>query len=305
MHTVTDYSVPSADGIHTLSGVIYKPQSEIKGLFHLVHGMTEYIGRYDPLMSFLADAGYLVFGYDHLGHGKTARDESELGFIAHKDGWRYLVEDVIRFEDAVQKEYPDLSLVLMGHSMGSFIVRLAAEKPEFRGTKLIVCGTGGPNPAAPVGLLICDVMRLLFGEKHISPLVESVAFGAYNRQFEGLSPYDWLTKDRAVIARYEKDPFCTFHFTVSAMHDLVELNARCNKRKWFSAFRKDLPVLLIAGDRDPVGNYGKGVTAVYDRLKGAGVRDVTLRLYENCRHEIHNDTCKDEMFADIHSFIST
>ncbi len=302
MYTVNEYCVPSSDGIHQLKGVVYKPTGEIKGLFHLVHGMTEYIGRYDALLCHLADEGYLAFGYDHLGHGKTADNDDELGFIAHKDGWRLLVQDVSAFENAVRKEYPNLPLVLMGHSMGSFIVRLAVEEMETKPDKLIICGTGGPNPASPAGLMLSKIIRLFCGEKHVSPLIEKMAFGSYNKQFEGNTPHDWLTKDRNVIAAYEKDRFCTFHFTVSAMHDLISLNYFANKSAWFKNFPCDLPVLLIAGDMDPVGNYGKGVTAVYDRLKAQGVRSVELKLYENCRHEIHNDTCREEVFEKISAF---
>ncbi len=303
MYTVNEFKVPSSDGIHTLSGKIYRPKGEIRGLFHVVHGMTEYIDRYEPLFAFMANAGYVTFGYDNLGHGMTAEDYSELGFIAHKDGHKKLVRDVNVFEEAVKKEYPNLPLFLMGHSMGSFIVRIAAnEKTDLKG--LIICGTGGPNPASPAGLLITDILRKIYGEKHVSPLVEKIAFGTYNRRFEGLSKYDWLTKDRTIITKYEHDKYCTFHFTVSAMHDLVKLNTDANRKDWFKNYPKDLPTLIVSGEDDPVGNYGKGVKTVYNNLKKASVSDVSLRIYENCRHEIQNDTCKDEMFNELLNFLN-
>ena len=295
--------VQSTDNIHTLKGIIYIPEGDIKGIFHLVHGMCEYIERYAHIFAALAERGYVCCGYDNLGHGKTARDLNELGFIAHRDGWKYLVRDVKAFEDAVKKMYAGKPLYLMGHSMGSFISRIAAENYGDEIEKFIICGTGGPNPAAPFGLLATDIIGLIRGEKHRSKLVNMLAFGAYNKRFDGDSDFEWITKDRDIITKYEGDKFCNFKFTVSAMHDLVKLNQLANRPAWFRNMRKDLPVLLISGTDDPVGDYGKGVTRVYERLKAEGLEDVNLKLYDGCRHEIHNDTCKDEVIKDIMEFI--
>ena len=302
---IQSFDVLSSDRIHTLKGVLVIPEGEIKGIFHLVHGMCEYIGRYDALFSALANEGYLCCGYDHLGHGKTACGPEELGFIAHRDGWKILVNDVEVFERAVTQQYPGKPVFLMGHSMGSFIVRLAAETLGDRIEKLIICGTGGPNPASPAGLLAADLVRLFKGEKHRSTLINQLAFGAYNKRFEGNTDYEWLTNDRAVINRYIADPFCHYLFTVSGMHDLVKLNARSNRAKWADSFRKDLPILLISGRDDPVGDYGKGVETVYRKLRAAGHTAVTLKLYDGCRHEIHNDRCREEMLRDLLQFIES
>ena len=301
-YEIKSIEVQSTDNIHTLKGLIYIPEGEIKGIFHLVHGMCEYIGRYAHIFAALAERGYVCCGYDNLGHGKTARDENELGFIAHRDGWKYLVRDVKAFEDAVKKIYPDIPLCLMGHSMGSFIARIAAENYGDGIERFIICGTGGPNPAAPFGLLATDIMRLLNGEKHRSKLVNKLAFSAYNKRFEGDSEFEWITTDREVINKYAADKYCNFKFTVSAMHDLVKLNQLANRPAWFKNIRKDLPILLISGSDDPVGAYGKGVTRVYNKLKAAGVKDVTLKLYNGCRHEIHNDSCKNQVINDISEF---
>ena len=215
--------VKSTDNIHTLRGKIFIPNGEIKGLFHLVHGMTEYIDRYDHLFSFLAENGFVAFGYDHLGHGKTAENDDELGFIAHKDGWKYLVNDVVTFTRAVKKIYPDTPTVLMGHSMGSFIARLVAESYVAEYDKFIFCGTSGPNPASSAGLLLVKIIKAFKGEKHKSNLIQNIAFGGYNKGFDGDTPYEWLTTDREVINKYAADKYCTFRFTVSAMGDLMNL----------------------------------------------------------------------------------
>ena len=294
--------VKSTDNIHTLRGKIYVPNGEIKGLFHLVHGMTEYIDRYDHLFSFLAENGFVAFGYDHLGHGKTAESDDELGFIAHKDGWKYLVNDVVTFTKAVKKIYPETPTALMGHSMGSFIARLVAESYAAEYDKFIFCGTSGPNPASSAGLLLVKIIKAFKGEKHKSNLIQNIAFGSYNNGFQGDTPYEWLTNDREIINKYAADKYCTFRFTVSAMGDLMNLLSKCNRGAWFKSLDGTKPILLIAGDKDPVGNYGKGVKAVYEKLIKNG-KKCDIKLYENCRHEIHNDICKDEMFSDILKFI--
>lgn len=295
--------VNSNDNIHTLTGKVYIPKGEIKGLFQIVHGMTEYIDRYDHLLSFLVQNGYVAFGFDHLGHGKTARNDEELGFIAHKDGWKYLIHDCVSYAKAVKEMFPDKPLYLMGHSMGSFITRLAIlHSPELY-SKFIICGTSGPNPLSSSGLMLTKFLRFTRGEKYVSKMIHNIAFGSYNKHFEKITDYEWLTKDREVITHYSNDKYCTFKFTVSAMTDLMKLLSKSNCGDWFKSVPKQLPIFIISGADDPVGNYGKGIAAVYNKLKAQNCT-VQMKLYKNCRHEIHNDSCKDEMFADILNFLA-
>ena len=302
MFTVLEKRVLSSDGVHELIGKIYLPEGERKGYFHLVHGMDEYIGRYENTCAFLAEQGYIVFAYDHLGHGATGLADNSLGFFASKDGWRLLVKDVKVFADAVRAEYGDLPYYLMGHSMGSFVVRLTTVM-EGAPDKLIIMGTGGPNPAAGAGIAMAKCLRAIKGEKGVSKPLLGMAFGAYNARFkEEKDRVAWLTKNKKVRENYKKDPLCTFPFTVSAMEDLVTLNKKCNTKAHFDAFPKTLPTLFVSGTEDPVGDYGKGVTFAAEELTKRGCK-VTKKLYENCRHEILNDTCRDEVLADILAFI--
>lgn len=303
MIKVIDKEVLSSDKVHYLKGKIYIPEGQAKGFLHVVHGMTEYIGRYDGFMREMAEDGYITFGYDHLGHGYTAADDSELGFIAHEDGWQRLIDDVFIYGNTIRKAMDsDLPFTLMGHSMGSFIVRLCAAKYH-NYDKLIVMGTGGPNPAAGAGIAVTAVMKKLKGERSISPLVYKMAFGTYNRRFvDEKDPYAWLSTVKKTRDLYRVDKYCTFRFTVSAMQDLIRLNKGCNEKTWFAKMDKAKPILLVSGGEDPVGEYGKGVTAVYHGLKNAGA-DVQLKLYDGCRHEILNDVCRDEVIADLKRFI--
>ncbi len=299
-------SVGSSDGIHTLAGVVYIPDGEIKGIYHIVHGMTEHIGRYNRIMTEMCESGYLCIGYDNLGHGYTARNESELGYIADKRGWELLAKDVKVFSDEIRAQYgKELPYYLMGHSMGSFIVRLATERfvtPD----KLIIMGTGGPNGAAGAGLAVIALIKLFKGGHHISKLVDDLAFGSYNKKFIAKgesSTSSWLTTDDTVRKKYWDDPFCSFKFSVSAMGDLIRLMKYSNRGKWFKAIDASLPILLLSGEEDPVGNYGKGVIYVGEKLKKNGKRAEYI-LYKNARHEILNDFTYDEVKADILKFLN-
>ena len=305
-YTKKDYKALSSDGIHYLSGVVYIPDGEAKGFFHIAHGMTEYIARYERIMSDLAEEGYICFGYDHLGHGKTVNDKSELGFIASKKGYDLLCRDIKVFSDAVRAEFdPNQALpyYLMGHSMGSFIVRLATEKYA-RPDKLIVMGTGGANPAAPLGIALISLIKLLYGEKHISKLIYSLAFGGYNTKFkndENASSQSWLSTDLEIRKKYMLDDYCTFKFTVSAMGDLMRLLKYCNRGAWYKNMPK-IPILLVSGEDDPVGNYGKGIREVEKKLKARGHNAQSI-LYSGARHEILNDFTYDEVKKDILTFL--
>ena len=303
MVQIIDKKVLSSDGIHQLAGKVYVPDGDIKGIFQVVHGMTEHIERYHEFMQEIAENGYVVFAYDHLGHGHTAVDRSELGFIAHENGWKYLVDDVNRFAEEVRAEFgAELPYYLMGHSMGSFIVRLAAEKFDMD-SKLIVMGTGGPNSSIGLAITTVKLIKKIKGERHISKTIEKLVFGTYNKKFGGDDPYGWLSTIEQEKIDYANDPLCTFRFTASAMEDLLHLAKESNSKRWFSSCVTKKPILLISGADDPVGDYGKGVKAVHDRLKANGA-DVKFKLYANCRHEILNDVCSKKVKKDILEFIS-
>lgn len=298
------FTALSSDGVHTLKGVVYLPNGEARGLFHVVHGMTEHIDRYDRFLSDIADAGFIAFGYNHLGHKDTVND-SELGYIANENGYELLARDVKVFSDAVRVEFgkKDMPYYLMGHSMGSFVVRYAATK-YVNPTKLIVMGTGGPNPAAGIGLSLISMIKKIKGEKHISGLIDNIAFGSYNKKFGEDDPADpkkWLTNDTEIRRIYYADKYCMFKFTVSAMGDLIKLIKLTNSKDWFKNISSEMPILLVSGEEDPVGNYGKGVRKVEDKLKQS-CKDVTSVLYSGARHEILNDFTYDSVKIDILSF---
>lgn len=296
-------TAPSTDRIHTLSGVAFIPDGEICGILQIIHGMTEYIMRYEGFMREMAEHGFLCFGYDQLGHGSTAKDDSELGFIAHEDGWKYLVEDTAVFPRIIKKEYgEELPYILLGHSMGSFTARLSAEKFNMH-DKLIIMGTGGPNPAVDVGIKLCREKKHIKGEFHKSKLINNLAFGAYNKKFGYDDKHNWLSNIESVRAAYASDRLCNFDFTVSAMEDLFRLTKYSNREKWFSSCVTEKPILILSGEDDPVGDYGMGPEIIHRLLESSGA-NVRLILYKGCRHELLNDICREKVISDILEFIS-
>jgi len=301
-YIITEKEVLSSDGVHTLYGKVYIPEGEVRALFQVVHGMTEHIGRYHEFMAFLAENGFAVFAHDHMGHGKTGTEAGELGFIAEEGGHKILIEDVRTFAEAVKADFPGKKHVLMGHSMGSFIVRHYAARYGCELSGLVLMGTGGPNPAAKIGINVAKAIKKKHGAHHVSNLIYKLAFGGYNARTENSDPYDWLSVNKENIEKYNADELCGFPFTVSAMQDLITLTARCNTEAWAKAMPKELPVYLVAGSEDPVGAYGEGVKQVGFMLHRAGVEYAKVKLYRGYRHEILNEACFSEVCGDILAF---
>ncbi|MBQ3490174.1 MAG: lysophospholipase [Clostridia bacterium] len=297
--------IPSSDGIHTLRGMIYLPEAP-KGILQIVHGMAEHIGRYEAFMVYLAENGWIACGHDHLGHGKTAENDEELGFFAEKNGYLTVCEDTFAFGKAVKELYPSLPLILLGHSMGSFIVRHTVRLHPDACKALIIMGTGGKNPLSSFGLALSSAICAIRGKKHISKLVLGAAFSSYNKRTgANIDSFAWLSRDEKEIEKHDADKYCTFHFTVSAMHDLIKMQSLVNQKAWYENIRKDLPIFIVSGAEDPVGNYGKGVEEVYASLIAEGITDVTRKIYPDMRHEILNELDRETVYEDILSFISS
>ncbi len=294
---------PSADGINQVTGWIYIPEGTPRGIVQISHGMCEYFQRYHRFITDMVAEGFVVCGNDHIGHGSSSRPEN-YGYFGEKNGWRYLVADLHQMTALVRKEYPQLPYFLFGHSMGSFIARLYLARYGRELDGAIICGTGGANPLAPLGVLVCSATAWFRGGRHRSPTLDRMLFGSFNKKCHPQrTDKDWLTRDEAVVDRYLQDPLCSFSFTVCGYRDLSRLSMLANRRAWFRAVPKDLPVLLIAGDKDPVGNYGKGVRQVFHRLRKAGVKDLSLQLYPDARHELFNERNYDVVYKDVRQWV--
>ncbi len=294
----------SANGASQVAYRMDEPTTgPFRGVVLVCHGMCEYIGRYDAFFDALCRAGFVAAGHDQIGHGATAQRPEQLGYFAERDGWLCLVEDVQTMAGQIRRRYPDLPLVLFGHSMGSFIARETLRRYGDTYDGAVICGTAGPNPAAALGVALARLDAALFGGRHRSRVLNHLAFSGYNRRFEGRTPFDWLTRDRTIVDRYVADPFCNFVFTASGFGDLFTLLRRVSRRDWAYCLPRRLPMLLIAGDMDPVGGYGRGVRRVEARLRAAGCIDVMLRLYPGARHEVLNEINREEVFGDVMNFL--
>lgn len=298
---ITERRIPSSDGEHELYCRVYAPDGEIKGLFHVAHGMTEHIRRdgYDTFMRVMAENGYLCFGYDHLGHGLTVKDESELGYVGD---WQFLVKDVQNVSKLMKKEYGEsLPCFLLGHSMGSFICRCAANPRIW--DKAVFMGTGGPIAGSKLALKLIRSKIKKNGGHAVSPEITKLIFGSYCKRFKDENDrISWLSSKKDVREAYRTDSLCGFSFTLNGYYALIRLQSLCNSNMWFKRLSSDLPVLLVSGSEDPVGNYGKGVEKVNKSLI-KNSKNVQMKLYEGCRHEILNDVCREEVINDILAFI--
>lgn len=291
---------PSSNEKDTVKGYFFSCETgEPKAIVQISHGMCEYICRYRDFAAFMAQNGYIVCGNDHLGHGATSGTGTD-GYFGEKDGRRFVLQDLHRMNGIACKKYPGLPLILLGHSMGSFFARMYAVTYPETLDALIIMGTGGPVAIAGVGIALTEFLSRVCGAKHRSNLINNMAFGQYCKRIESPeTPYDWIARDRSIVRAYAADPKCTFVFTVSAFHELMCMTRDVNKKDWARKVDRHLPVALFSGAMDPVGDYGKGVQTVYNMLKSAGVEDLEMHLYEGARHEVLNETNRDEVYADI------
>lgn len=303
----SEITYPSADGKHTVYAEIHKPPEgvAVRGIVQLSHGMVDYVGRYHALAEALCAGGWIFAGNCHLGHGKTAGKDEDLGFFADQGGVELVLRDLHAMNRMLRASYPGLPLVVFGHSMGSFLARLYVEKYPHGVSGLIIHGTGGANPLVGFGKALGATVQFFRGARHRSCLISALAFGGYNRRFDkSEGSHAWLTRDTQALVPYRDDKYANFTFTVSAYRDLFRMVEACNSRAWFANYRKDLPTLIVSGDMDPVGNYGKGVEYVYKHLLLAGCSRVTLKMYPGARHELFNETNRQEVFSDILSWLN-
>lgn len=299
------FTFPSSDGIHDLHAEIYAPTDKAPvGVVQLSHGMADYVARYDELAKFLATNGFVFAGHCHLGHGGSVKDKRELGFFGKKDGSELVIRDLGRMNAILRERYVGLPIYLLGHSMGSFIARIYTARYPGTLDGLIIHGTGGPNKALSFGKALVRVMSLFCGKRHRSALVRRLCSKGYNSKFpkeEGNNA--WLTRDTEIALAKSKDEYANFTFTLSAYADLFRFVGGANSEKWFNDYPKDLPTLVVSGDMDPVGGFGSGVMTVYDKLIAGGARDVKLKLYEGARHELFNESNRQEVFSDLYAWL--
>lgn len=287
-----------------IHGVKWLPESgECRAVLQIAHGMIEYIERYEEFASYMAERGYLVVGHDHLGHGGSVADKEDWGYIAKKDGGRIMAEDMHTLRSMTEKENPGKPYFMLGHSMGSYLLRkYIAEYGRGLAGALLV-GTGSvPDISTKAGMQVAKCIARCRGWRHRSKLMEGLFFsGPYHKfSLDGKDlKNNWLTKDLEIASKYYVEPRSSFRFTLNGFYTVMQVVYYDNQRENIAKIPKDLPIILLSGVDDPVGNLGKGVRLVEKRLREAGIGDLTCKLYENDRHEILNETDRDAVYRDI------
>lgn len=298
-----DIVFDSRDGETKLHAIRWIPDGEVKGILQIIHGMAEHIERYEHVAEWFCERGILVTGDDHLGHGASVPEGGTYGYFCKSDPATVVVRDVHRLKKITQEAYPGVPYIILGHSMGSFILRNYLFKYGSGIQGAIVCGTGSqPKPVVKFGLMLCGLQSLFLGEKHPAKMINSIAFGDPSKAEPG-HVNDWLCTDYDVVKKYDEDDWCGFLFTVNGFKTLFTLIDRLNNEDNVNKMPKDLPIKIISGAEDTVGNCGPGVTKVYEQYKRIGIKNVECTLYDGLRHEILNEPTREKIFDDVYQWI--
>ena len=295
-----EFRFRSTNNAVDVRAVKYIPDGKPLAVLQIAHGMVEFIDRYDGFAEYLCSKGFLVTGNDHIGHGASVNSEEDWGYFG-EDGNRHVLDDMYELTKIIKKEYPDLPYFLLGHSMGSFYARqyLGEYGNQLKGA--IIKGTGfEPLFKVKSGMALCKTIAAFKGWRHRSDLVNDIAFGSYGKKFEPLrTRADWLSKDETIVDWYVNEPRCSFKFTLNGYYEMFKGIARLHDRNLLAKVPKDLPILVVSGEDDPVGTFGKEVEATVKSLKDAGVKNVEMKLYPGDRHEILNETDKEVVYVDL------
>ncbi len=281
---------------------LFKPKEPlVTASLLLLHGMQEHSGRYIEMARYFCDQGFVVLTYDHAGHGKTAQKEEAQGFFQLNKPAQRLVDDAEFMAHYLAALYPQVPHFVLGHSMGSFILRVLLAQTDLQFAGAIIVGSGGKNPVAGIAKWYLALQNSL------SPRKRSKFFNGFfvklnNSRFKNEPMADstsWLSRSRSNREAFLADPLNGVPFTYNGFYAVVTLNLKATKRSWAKPLLKSLPLLFVSGNQDPIGNFGKGVRQTVENLKKDGFTDITLKLYEGMRHEILNEDIRQQVYEDI------
>ncbi len=297
----THFTYLSQDKHTKIHAIAWAPEGAPVAVLQLCHGMVEYIDRYDAFATFLVQHGYYVVGNDHLGHGESVDGDDRHGYFAHPNGNECVIGDIRSLRRMTAEKFPGLPYFILGHSMGSFLVRQYIETDGAGLAGAIIMGTGSQSGGTlAMGRMLCRIIAAFRGWDYRSDFIDNMAFGSYNKQFEpARTRADWLSKEASSVDAYLNHPWCTFQFTVNGYYHLFCGISAAQDEKAIGQIPKDLPLFLVSGACDPVGGNGAGVTQACASYQKAGMRDVSMKLYDNDRHEILNETDRESVYADL------
>lgn len=302
-----EFYFDSRDNHSRIHAVRWTPDIEnVVAVVQIVHGMSEYVERYEELAAFLTERGYVVTGDDHLGHGKSVPEEGLQGYFCEQDPATVVVRDVHRLKKLTQEMYPGVPYFILGHSMGSFILRNYICRYGSGIDGALIVGTGmQSNALLRFSKVIAAIEGFFRGSKHKSRFIDKGAFGSYNKRIKGAkTDFDWLSRDSDRVDAYIADKDCGFIFTVNGFKTLFELIARVKKQENLLKIPKELPIIFLSGEEDPVGGYGKGVQKAYKSLSDAGLTDLEIKLYPQDRHELLGEPDRKKVMEDIEVWLT-
>lgn len=297
----------SNDGVTNIRAVIWKPTTEVKAIVQISHGMVEYIDRYATFAASLNKRGILVCGNDHLGHGHSVIDTNHLGYFAKKDSDKILVEDLHTLTNIMKEQYANIPIFILGHSMGSFIVRnyINIYSEDIKGACIV--GSGFKSKAVMNFAIVLSYLTQFYhhGWFYRSPLLYKLTNGSFHKKFEEgkENPLCWLTSDMNIINEYRANPLSKFRFTCNGYKTLFVLIKKSCTKKLAKNIRKDLPLLILSGKDDPVGNFGKSIYKLEKFYRKIGIKKISMKLYNGMRHEIINERNNVLPITDIINFI--
>ncbi len=300
-----DFTYASSTGKNELHAAICKPEGSPRGVVHLVHGLAEHTGRYADFMQFLAGKGFVTAGNDHLGHGSSVSDSTELGSFADHDGWDHVVRDTLKFRAILKEQNPELPYIVLGHSMGSFIVRTCLINDADFCSGAILSGTAHPSSALLHGGTAAETVLERMNKNDLDEhALYKNALKKYSERIDNpRTEYDWITRDPEQVEAFLADEKCAFipkkDLFLSLLHGLTLITDPDQIKK----MNRETPILFLSGKEDPVGEYGKGVSRAYDAFCRAGMHNVTLRLYPGGRHEMLHELNRVDVENDILSWI--
>ncbi len=280
---------------------------KVKGVIQIAHGMAETAARYERFAEFMTQNGYIVYINDHRGHGKTAGSVEKLGYLADSDGFEWMAKDVHQLSGIIKKEHSELPLFLYGHSMGSYVTQryVMLFGDELKGA-LLSGSNGKQGPILTIGTIVAKREIKKNGRKVQSDKLNQMSFGGFNKAFRpNRTDFDWLSRDNAEVDKYINDPYCGTVFTSGFFLDLLTGLKKVEKKENIDNVPKNLPILIFSGAQDPCGKNGKGVTRLYNTYKKHGIEDVTLKLYPEARHEVLNETNRDEVVKDVLKWVDS
>lgn len=294
-------TIPSCDGVSNLRLRVWDPADVApRGIVQIVHGMAEHIDRYDEFAQFLVKRGFVVVGHDHIGHGKSVKDLADLGVLPLCGGKEILIADVHTVRLLIQSCYEEVPYFIFGHSMGSFVVRCYVAQHDEGIAGAIISGTGNqPLALSLLGRGVSHAIGMVEGSEHKSAVLENLIIGSFSLPFyEESSKNAWISSDPAVVAAYDADPLSGVMFSAGGFAALTDLSIEA-ALPWTSAISNELPLLFIAGEKDPVGGFGAGVRKAAEVYRRQGSKEVEVRIYPGMRHEVLNEPGNYRVYNDI------